>query len=91
MKICRRLRDLFSFHGFVARAIFKEELAESNVKVVTLRRQKKRQYVRSAGIAAAAATISVRVGHEICMQQEGAYTWSLNAGGCCAQSATACI
>jgi len=39
MKICRRLLDLFSFPGFIARAVFKEVADDSNVRVVTLRRQ----------------------------------------------------
>jgi len=40
MKICCRLRDLFSFPGFVARAVFKQAADGSNVRVVRLRGQK---------------------------------------------------
>jgi len=90
MKICRRLRDLVSFPGFVARALFKETEDAKNVKVVTLRRQKKRQCVRTAGIAAVAVTINARIGHAICVWRGTASTWNLIAGGCSARGAVAC-
>jgi len=90
MKICRRLRDLFSFPGFIARAVFKEAADDSNDRVVMLRRQKKRQYVRAVGIVAAAATISARIGRVIYAWRGGLCTWSLIAGACDARGAVAC-
>jgi len=94
MENYRRLRDLFSFPGFVARAKFKEELDDSDTKmmakVVTLHRKKKRQYVRTADIAAVVATISARTAHAICQWLDAAYTWNLRAGAYIARGVLAC-
>jgi len=51
---------------------------------------KKRQCVRTAGIAAAVATISVRIGLAICAWRGGSCTWNLIAGACNARGALAC-
>jgi len=90
MKICRRLRDLFSFPGFIARTVFKEVADDSNVGVMTLRRQKKQQSVRAVGIVAAAATISARIGRATYAWRGGLCMWSLIAGACNARGAVAC-
>jgi len=90
MKTCRRLRDLFSFPGFEARVTLKPMPADDNARIVTLRRQKKRRCARTAGIAAAAATINADAWRVMCVWPVAVCMWSLNAGGCSVRDVMAC-
>jgi len=96
MENYRRLRDLFSFPGFVARAKFKEEPDGLDTRmmnvVVTLRRKKKRQCVRTADIAVVVATTSARIAHAMSRWLGAAsIMWSLSAGAYIARGARPCM
>jgi len=91
MKDCRRLRDLFSFPGFVARARLAPVEHDSKARIVILQRQKKRRCVRTVGIVAAAVTISVFTVRVTCAWRGGACLWNLSAGECVVQDARACM
>lgn len=91
MKSARKLRDLFSFPGFVAHATLKGVFGDPKIRIVTLRRRKKRLNVPSVAIDVEVDMTSASVVPETFGWPIGTCMLSSSVGGCGARGAAACV